>query len=46
MVTSARRVEVEVGADVPASAPPSVAAAGVPPPGAEAVANVVAPRWA
>jgi hypothetical protein len=33
-VTSALRVEVEVGADVPASAPPSGAAAAAPPAGA------------
>jgi hypothetical protein len=34
MVTSAHRVEVEVGADGPASAPLSGAAAGAPPAGA------------
>jgi hypothetical protein len=33
-VTSVRRVEVEVGADGPASAPPSGAAAAAPPAGA------------
>jgi hypothetical protein len=34
MVTSAHRVEVEVGADGPANAPPSGAAAAAPPAGA------------
>jgi hypothetical protein len=34
-VTSAHRVEVEIGADGPASAPPSGAAAAAPPAGAE-----------
>jgi hypothetical protein len=36
-VTSAHRVEVEVGADEPASAPPSGAAAVAPPAGASIV---------
>jgi hypothetical protein len=34
MITSAHRVEVEVGADGPAKAPPSGAAAAAPPAGA------------
>jgi hypothetical protein len=44
-VTSAHRVEVEVGADEPASAPPSWAAAAAPPAGAHWVRIAVVRQW-
>jgi KUP system potassium uptake protein len=40
MVTSAHRVEVEVGADGPASAPLSGAVAAAPPAGAEKIKHI------